>query len=49
MKLHVVIMKKHDMCSRAVFSGGVSGGPKAATVVADLSETSFPGPDGELM
>lgn len=44
-------MKKHDLpvCSSAVFSGGVSGGPKAATVVADLSETSFPGPDGELM
>ncbi|XP_048048536.1 aladin [Megalobrama amblycephala] len=27
----------------------LTGGPKAATVVADLSETSFSGPDGELI
>ncbi|KAI2661045.1 Aladin [Labeo rohita] len=26
----------------------LTGGPKAATVVADLSETTFPGPDGDL-
>ncbi len=30
-----------------VFSG-VAGGSKAASVVADLSETTFPGPDGDL-
>uniref|UniRef100_A0A8C1M3K6 Aladin seven-bladed propeller domain-containing protein n=1 Tax=Cyprinus carpio TaxID=7962 RepID=A0A8C1M3K6_CYPCA len=26
----------------------LTGGPKAASVVADLSETTFPGPDGDL-